>query len=158
MTDPYAILGIPRDASDRQVLQAYRRLAMRYHPDRHPDGQTSEPMRRANEAWHILSSPARRRQYDAIQQRAATYGTARGTWEPALTSAPRPSTASTRDGTPFYPPHRATEEVGLPGALVVVAIAWLVLGSIFFGPLAAPIIGLAVLAGARSILAAITAR
>ena len=59
------MLGIPRRANERQVRQAYRRLAKRYHPDLHPDATASERMRRVNRAWEVLSSPAERAAYDA---------------------------------------------------------------------------------------------
>jgi curved DNA-binding protein CbpA len=63
--DPYATLGVSRNASAERVAQAYRSLAKRYHPDLHPDGGTAERMRRINEAWRVLSNPARRARYDS---------------------------------------------------------------------------------------------
>ena len=72
MSDPYAVLGIPRDADEQQVRDAYRRLAKRYHPDLHPDAQTSDRMRRVNEAWDVLSDPARRARYDADHGRVGS--------------------------------------------------------------------------------------
>jgi len=152
-TDPYAILGIPRDARERQVRQAYRRLAMRYHPDRHPDQQSSERMQRINEAWHILANPIRRRRFDSDTVLGPTPPAAgRRSWAPAWTAATRPSGASTRGGIPVEPTDHKPEDPGLPSALAIVAVAWLVLGTIFFGFLPAPIIGLALLVAARSIL------
>ena len=62
--DPYAVLGVARDASPLQVARARRRLAKRFHPDLHPDQEVSESMRRVNEAWFILSSAVRRAEYD----------------------------------------------------------------------------------------------
>jgi curved DNA-binding protein CbpA len=62
--DPYAVLGVSRDASPLQVARAHRRLAKRHHPDLHPGADTSEDMRRINEAWQILSNPVRRADYD----------------------------------------------------------------------------------------------
>jgi curved DNA-binding protein CbpA len=63
--DPYAILGLSRDASPLQVARAHRVLAKRHHPDLH-EGATdaAERMRRINEAWSILSNPAQRADYD----------------------------------------------------------------------------------------------
>lgn len=63
--DPYATLGLRREASSSQIRAAYRRLAKRYHPDLHTDAQATEQMRRVNQAWEILSSPSRRAEYDA---------------------------------------------------------------------------------------------
>lgn len=62
--DPYLVLGLPRDATATQVASAYRRLAKRFHPDLHPDGQGADRMRAVNEAWEVLSSPDRRASYD----------------------------------------------------------------------------------------------
>jgi len=70
--DPYAVLGVPRDASALQVARARRRLAKRFHPDLHPDENLSESMRRVNEAWYILSSSARRSAYDRAHPGAGT--------------------------------------------------------------------------------------
>jgi curved DNA-binding protein CbpA len=61
--DPYAVLGIRRDASPLQVARAHRRLAKRFHPDRGPEGDP-EKMRLVNEAWQILSIPIRRSSFD----------------------------------------------------------------------------------------------
>lgn len=70
--DPYAVLGIARDASPQQVALAHRRLAKRFHPDLHPDEQVVARMQLVNEAWAILSSTARRAEYDAAHPTAGT--------------------------------------------------------------------------------------
>ena len=152
LTDPYATLGIPRDATARQVRDAYRRLAMRYHPDRHPDEQTSERMQRVNEAWHILSSPLSRRRYDAdTQHRARTYRATH--YEAPRYQAPRYAETPAVERT-----QPQGEGPGLAGAIGIVAVAWLVLGTIFLGFLPAPFIGLAVVAAARLVLGGILRR
>ena len=63
--DPYAVLGVPREATPLQVARAHRRLAKRHHPDLH-EGATdaADAMRRINEAWWVLSNPIRRADYD----------------------------------------------------------------------------------------------
>ncbi|HET7520730.1 MAG TPA: J domain-containing protein [Candidatus Limnocylindria bacterium] len=72
LLDPYAVLGVPRDASPLQVARARRRLAKQFHPDLHPGQDVSESMRRVNEAWYILSSAPRRAAYDSAHPRAGT--------------------------------------------------------------------------------------
>jgi curved DNA-binding protein CbpA len=63
--DPYAVLGIARDATPLQVARAHRRLAKAHHPDLHEGAHgADERMRRINEAWAILSDPRRRDEYD----------------------------------------------------------------------------------------------
>jgi curved DNA-binding protein CbpA len=70
--DPYAILGLSRDATHQQVAGAHRRLAKRFHPDLHPDEQTAARMQQVNEAWAILSSASRRTDYDGAHPTAGT--------------------------------------------------------------------------------------
>jgi len=72
--DPYAVLGLPRDADASQVSLAYRRLAKRYHPDLHPGEEVAERMRAVNEAWGILSSPDRRASYDVSHPTGGSTG------------------------------------------------------------------------------------
>jgi hypothetical protein len=62
--DPYAVLGVPRDASPLQIARAHRRLAKRHHPDLHPGEDVAGPMRRINEAYRLLATEARRAEYD----------------------------------------------------------------------------------------------
>jgi len=67
--DYYQILGIPRNASDDEIKKAYRKLVMRYHPDRNPDPKANEKMREINRAYAILSDPAKRARYDRYGER-----------------------------------------------------------------------------------------
>ena len=59
----YELLGVPGDASPVKVRDAYRQLALVFHPD--TSGATSDDMALLNEAWHTLSDPGRRAAYDA---------------------------------------------------------------------------------------------
>jgi curved DNA-binding protein CbpA len=71
--DPYAVLGVSRDASALQVARAHRRLAKRHHPDLHEGAlEAAERMRRINEAWAVLSNPTRRAEYDRSYPSAGT--------------------------------------------------------------------------------------
>ncbi|MDI6806229.1 MAG: molecular chaperone DnaJ [Candidatus Aenigmarchaeota archaeon] len=63
--DYYQILGIPRDASKDEITKAYRKLVMKYHPDRNPnDPKANEKMKEINRAYAILSDSEKRRRYD----------------------------------------------------------------------------------------------
>ncbi len=63
--DVYEILGLDRNTSQAEVKKAYRKMAMKYHPDRNPDDQTAaEKFKEANEAYEILSDPEKRKRYD----------------------------------------------------------------------------------------------
>ncbi|MDO8329820.1 MAG: molecular chaperone DnaJ [Fluviicoccus sp.] len=63
--DFYEVLGVAKDASDEDIKKAYRRLAMKFHPDRNPDDkQAEEKFKEANEAYEILSNGDKRAAYD----------------------------------------------------------------------------------------------
>jgi len=63
--DYYEVLGLTRDASDEEIKKAYRRLAMKWHPDRNPDNpKAEEHFKEAKEAYEILSEPEKRALYD----------------------------------------------------------------------------------------------
>ena len=63
--DYYEVLGVNRDASDEEIKKAYRRLAMKHHPDRNLDNPKSEDhFKEAKEAYEILSEPSKRQAYD----------------------------------------------------------------------------------------------
>ncbi len=63
--DYYAILGVSRTATQEEIKKAYRRLALKYHPDKNPgDAEAEERFKEVNEAYHVLGDPSKRAQYD----------------------------------------------------------------------------------------------
>ncbi len=81
--DFYEILGVAKDAAPEDVKRAYRRLALKYHPDKNPgDKQAEEKFKEATLAYEVLSDTKRREDYDQRGQRAAA-----GEWPAGYQSA-----------------------------------------------------------------------
>lgn len=68
--DYYDVLGVSRSADAKQIKEAYREMAFRYHPDRNKENPAAaDQMKRINEAYAVLSNAAKRREYDAMRER-----------------------------------------------------------------------------------------
>jgi curved DNA-binding protein CbpA len=97
-TDPYAVLGVPRDATSLQVARAHRRLAKEHHPDLQEGderrAEAADRMRRINEAWAVLSDPDARAAYDRSHPSAGTPRA--GHWAPSRASISPSQPSSTR--------------------------------------------------------------
>lgn len=97
MKDYYQILGILETASQEDIRQAYRRLALTWHPDRHA-GESSERIaiatarfKEIGEAYGILSDPAKRNDYDWWHRRSRVTPPMRPTGSSATAATARPS-------------------------------------------------------------------
>ena len=63
--DYYEVLGVDKNASSDDIKKAYRKLAIKYHPDRNPgDSKAEEKFKEAAEAYSVLNDPEKRKQYD----------------------------------------------------------------------------------------------
>jgi molecular chaperone DnaJ len=63
--DYYEILGVAKSSSSDEIKKAYRKIAIKYHPDKNPDDPSSEDkFKEAAEAYEVLSNPEKKRRYD----------------------------------------------------------------------------------------------
>lgn len=63
--DYYEVLGVSKTATDEEIKKAYRKLALKYHPDYNPgDKSAEEKFKEINEAHEVLSDPEKRKRYD----------------------------------------------------------------------------------------------
>ena len=77
--DYYKILGVERKASEGDVRKAYRKLAMKYHPDKNPgDKKAEDKFKEINEAYQVLSDPEKRARYDQLGSAYSNFRTKGG--------------------------------------------------------------------------------
>lgn len=72
--DLYAVLGVPRGATDEEIKRTYRRLARQLHPDVNKDPGAEQRFKEITAAYETLKDPARRRQYDLFGARGGASG------------------------------------------------------------------------------------
>lgn len=78
MTDYYKILGVSEDADAKEIKVKYRKLAMKYHPDRNPDDKKAEEMfKTISEAYEILGDENKRKEYDENRNNKGNAGSQR---------------------------------------------------------------------------------
>ncbi|MBR5775721.1 MAG: DnaJ domain-containing protein, partial [Bacteroidaceae bacterium] len=63
--DYYEVLGVSKGASEQEIKKAYKKMAIKYHPDRNPgDKEAEEKFKEAAEAYDVLHDPQKRQRYD----------------------------------------------------------------------------------------------
>src|SRR5262245_66502394 len=74
--DYYEVLGVSRSCDDDELKRAYRKLAVKYHPDKNPDtrAEAEERFKEIAEAYQVLCDPQRRAQYDRFGHAAFEQG------------------------------------------------------------------------------------
>ena len=77
--DFYEMLGVAKTATAEEIKKAYRKLAIKYHPDRNPgDSAAEEKFKEISNAYEVLSDPSKRQQYDQLGHEAFTSGGGQG--------------------------------------------------------------------------------
>src|SRR6266542_6650042 len=79
--DYYEVLGVGRTASDQELKTAYRKLAVKHHPDKNPeDPHAEEKFKEAAEAYSVLSNPEQRSRYDRFGHAGVSSAAASAAW------------------------------------------------------------------------------
>ena len=79
--DYYDVLGVTRTATDQEIKSAYRRLAIKFHPDKNPnDASAEENFKEAAEAYSVLQDVEQRRRYDRFGHAGVSSGAGAGSW------------------------------------------------------------------------------
>lgn len=78
MTDYYEVLGVSKNASDQEIKTAYRKQALKWHPDRNKSSEASEKFKEINKAFEVLSNPQKRQMYNQYGESAFRGGAAGG--------------------------------------------------------------------------------
>ena len=79
--DYYKILQVDKNASQKEIKKAFRKLASQYHPDKNPDEKTAEEkFKEINEANEVLGDPEKRKKYDELGENWQAYEQAGSGW------------------------------------------------------------------------------
>ncbi len=106
--DYYAILGVPKNAAEKDIKSAYRKLARKWHPDANPDKarEAEEKFKDISEAYEVLGDAEKRRKYDVLGS----------DWQNAAREAERQRTYRQAAGDPFGGGNFGGFQAGGPGA------------------------------------------
>jgi curved DNA-binding protein len=72
--DLYAVLGVAKDADEESIKKAFRKLAMKYHPDKNPGKANEQRFKEVNQAHEVLSDPKKRALYDEFGEESLSQG------------------------------------------------------------------------------------
>lgn len=78
MTDYYELLGVAKESSEMEIKRAYRKMALKYHPDRNPDEESQEKFKEITQAYEILMDAEKRQIYDRYGEEGLKGGAGRG--------------------------------------------------------------------------------
>uniref|UniRef100_A0A3B5K163 DnaJ heat shock protein family (Hsp40) member B5 n=1 Tax=Takifugu rubripes TaxID=31033 RepID=A0A3B5K163_TAKRU len=84
--DYYKTLGIPKGANEEEIKKAYRRMALRFHPDKNKDANAEEKFKEIAEAYEVLSDPKKRAVYDQLGEEGLKTGGSSSSGAPGSTT------------------------------------------------------------------------
>ena len=97
--DYYEVLGVGRNADAEEIKAAYRKAALRHHPDKNPgDAASEERFKEAAEAYAVLSDPDKRARYDRFGRRGGARRRRRARLRPDASSSTSPTSSATSSG------------------------------------------------------------
>jgi len=100
--DYYDILGVSSNSSQQEIKKAYRRLALKYHPDKNKSKEAEKKFKAVNQAYEVLSDPKKRKTYDQFGKAAFEQGPGPGQGPFSQTHRSGPFTYTyTTGGSPF---------------------------------------------------------
>ena len=123
--DYYEVLGVSRSAAEKEIAAAYRKLAIRYHPDSHPgDADATEKFKEAAEAYEVLSDSDKRALYDQYGHAGLEAGGAAPHFTDVgdIFEAFGDLLSQRRDGTPLPAAHRSFDRVSRTWPLLSMVI------------------------------------
>ena len=71
--DPYKLLNVPKHATQKEIRKEFKKLALKYHPDRRSPSSDPEKMKKISAAYEILGDPDKRKKYDEEQRQDAIF-------------------------------------------------------------------------------------
>ena len=101
MADFYDILGVSKNSSQQEIKSAYRKLALKWHPDRNKEAGANEKFKEINKAYEVLSDPKKREMYDQYGESAFRQGGFPGGQTGSYRQGPFSYTYTSYGGSPF---------------------------------------------------------
>jgi len=104
MVDYYELLGVNKNASDQEIKSAYRKQALKWHPDRNKSSEATDKFKEINKAFEVLSNPQKKQMYDQYGHDAferGGFGSASGGQQQSYQQGPFSYTYSSSGGNPF---------------------------------------------------------
>src|SRR3989338_4418926 len=101
MTDYYEMLGVSKNSSDQEIKAAYRKQALKWHPDRNKSPEANAKFKEINKAFEVLSDPKKKEVYDQYGEEAFARGGYGGAGGQSYQQSPFTYTYSSSGGNPF---------------------------------------------------------